>query len=116
MAEDRVPHGTAPRSSGPGGEAPVREGSGDRPAPEGGIRVQVRLFGLYRELAGTDGRRVALPEGATGRELVERLRGSGAMGFLPSSPTVAVNREYASLERPLRDGDEVALIPPVAGG
>jgi molybdopterin converting factor small subunit len=29
---------------------------------------------------------------------------------------VAVNREYASLATVLREGDEVALLPPVSGG
>jgi len=35
---------------------------------------------------------------------------------LPPSPAVAVNRRYAGREVALRDGDEVAIIPPVAGG
>ena len=28
----------------------------------------------------------------------------------------AVNAEYVSADQPLRDGDELALIPPVSGG
>lgn len=116
MREAPLRRGTAVSSPGGPTVGPADGGSGGRPAGEGEIRVRVLLFGLFRELARTDEREVTLAEGATGRELVERLRGAGAMGFLPSTPTLAVNREYASLERPLRDGDEVALIPPVAGG
>jgi molybdopterin synthase sulfur carrier subunit len=29
---------------------------------------------------------------------------------------VAVNQEYVGLDHPIRDGDEVALFPPVTGG
>ena len=35
---------------------------------------------------------------------------------LPAGLAVAVNREFASPDTPLQDGDEVAFIPPVAGG
>jgi molybdopterin converting factor small subunit len=35
---------------------------------------------------------------------------------LPEEPTVAVNREYSRPDRELHAGDELALIPPVAGG
>jgi molybdopterin synthase sulfur carrier subunit len=35
---------------------------------------------------------------------------------LPVNLLVAVNMEYASPEQPVRDGDEVAFLPPVTGG
>ena len=38
------------------------------------------------------------------------------LGDEPAGLLYAVNREYAERERELRDGDEVALIPPVSGG
>lgn len=80
------------------------------------IHVQVHLFGIFRELAGADVRRIRLPSGGRVRDLVATLRGEGGMDFLPAAPTVAVNREYASPEQQLETGDEVALIPPIAGG
>ncbi len=40
---------------------------------------------------------------------------SGASG-LPPSPLVAVNYKYAGPDSFLSNGDEVAIIPPVAGG
>jgi len=36
--------------------------------------------------------------------------------FAWDSIAVAVNREYARLDTVLREGDEVALLPPVSGG
>ena len=60
---------------------------------------------------------MALPEGASARELVAELRSRGApFDRLPERPAVAVNESWASLDTPLGPGDEVAFIPPVAGG
>jgi len=81
------------------------------------MRVRLLLFAQYREFAGTSELEVDLPEGATAGALVDVLRRRGG-GFarIPATAVVAVNQEYASSDTPLRDGDEVALIPPVAGG
>lgn len=81
------------------------------------MRVHVLLFALYRDLAGTAELDLDLPEGATARDAVGALRGrGGGFGRLPHGPSVAVNEEYAALDTGLSDGDELALIPPVAGG
>lgn len=76
----------------------------------------MRLFGVFRELAGEEEREMIVPRGGTAADLVASLRSEAGLDFLPERPTVAVNREYADLDRPLAAGDEVALIPPVAGG
>ncbi len=52
--------------------------------------------------------------------LIEWLRGRGgnyaeALRDL-SVIRVAVNQEYVGRDHPIRDGDEVALFPPVTGG
>ena len=48
---------------------------------------------------------------------LSELRGRGApFDLLPEEPAVAVNRTYAFLDEELSAGDEVAFIPPVAGG
>lgn len=81
------------------------------------MTVRTLLFASYRDLAGTAELSVVLPDTARVEDLLASLRGrGGAWGRLPASPSVAVNMEYAPLSHPLRDGDEVALIPPVAGG
>ena len=60
---------------------------------------------------------VELAQGATVADLVAELRGRGSpFDILPEQPAGAVNRTYAMLDEPLGAGDEVAFIPPVAGG
>lgn len=79
--------------------------------------IRALFFASYRDLAGTDELQLELPGGSSAGDLVARLRsGGGAWARLPASPAVAVNQSYAPLSTPLADGDEVALIPPVAGG
>jgi molybdopterin converting factor subunit 1 len=81
------------------------------------LSVQALFFAAYRDLIGTKDLTVDLPEGATVADLVAELRGRGApFNALPAEPAVAVNRAYALHDEPLRAGDEVAFIPPVAGG
>jgi molybdopterin converting factor small subunit len=92
------------------------------------VRVKVLCFGVLRELGGVPDETVELAEGATVGELLGLLRGrtsNGSMGNISKhgaderlwrSLAVAVNREYGSTSMVLRDGDEVALLPPVSGG
>ena len=64
------------------------------------------------------GRRSAemdLAEGASVGELLALHRGAGT-GSVWDSIAIAVNQEYARAEDVLKDGDEVALLPPVSGG
>ena len=76
------------------------------------MEVKVRLFAMLRERAGESEVRLELPEGATVRDALDRLR-----GLADGVPLVmAVNREYAPEDQMLDSGDELALIPPVSGG
>jgi MoaE-MoaD fusion protein len=76
------------------------------------MRVRVRLFAGLRERAGTGERELELGDGASVADVWGRL----GLGAEPGGLLYAVNREYAEPDRPLADGDEVALIPPVSGG
>jgi molybdopterin converting factor subunit 1 len=80
--------------------------------------VDVRLFAMLRERAGTESVTVEVREGATVREAVDAVaRVHGLGDLLARMPVVmAVNREYAGDESVLGEGDELALIPPVSGG
>jgi molybdopterin converting factor small subunit len=80
------------------------------------MRIRALLFATYREMAGADELEVDLPPGSTAADLVERLRRDHRMERLPAEPALAVNAVYAPLGTGLSEGDEVALLPPVAGG
>ncbi len=81
------------------------------------MRVTVRLFAAYREKVGVSHVDLELEEGATLQDawyaLVERFPG---LNTFHHRVVGSVNAEYASLDTPLQEGDEVAFIPPVAGG
>jgi molybdopterin converting factor subunit 1 len=83
-----------------------------------GVTVQVRLFAILRERAGRDSLTLELSEGATVADALDALAGEPALGeLLERLPLgMAVNREYASVDATLGEGDELALIPPVSGG
>ena len=81
-----------------------------------GMRVNLLYFGVLKELLGTAGEPLELQEGANVSALYDHLRERTSNREAWPSLAVAVNREYASLDRVLRDGDEVALLPPVSGG
>ena len=82
------------------------------------MRVKCLFFAAYRDVFGAEEIEVELPEGSTLSALVEdvRARAGAAVAILPKRLVLAVNREYAPMESVLHDGDEVAFIPPVAGG
>ncbi len=81
------------------------------------MRIRFLLFALYRDLAGAEEFELALPDGATAGDAVSALRArGGGSERLPPRPVVAINRHYASLDDRLADNDELALLPPVAGG
>lgn len=80
------------------------------------MRIRTLLFATYRDLAGTDSLELELPTGATAADLVAHLRGRAGLAVIPAEPALAVNQVYAPLTMRLSDGDEVALLPPVAGG
>ena len=81
------------------------------------MKVRLLLFAVLRDIAGTDERELALADGTTARDVWQSLRGDYAkLSDYTQPPMVAINETYATPETVLRDGDELAFIPPVAGG
>lgn len=77
----------------------------------------VKLFGSIREEVGAKELAVELPEGASVADLRTLLEGRyPAFQGLGVRIAVSVNLEMAEPDRALRDGDEVAFLPPVSGG
>jgi len=80
------------------------------------MRIRLRLFAMYAEAFGADELSLELPAGATVADALAAVRREPAAAKLPPRPLVAVNLTYAKPDVALSEGDEVALIPPVAGG
>lgn len=80
------------------------------------MRISVLLFASYADAIGRPQVELDLPEGATVGDLVATLRAGAGSGHLPARPLVAVNQAYARWDQAVRPTDEVAVIPPVAGG
>ena len=82
--------------------------------------VTIKLFGMTKSLAGNQGSlSLALANGQQVKDLVELLEaGYPMIGELihKKKVLVSVNQEIAHEETEIRDGDEIALLPPFAGG
>ncbi len=74
------------------------------------MKISVRLFAGLRERAGSDRVELDLPDDARAGDVL------AAMGLKPGQCIVALDREYAPADAPVRADHEVALIPPVSGG
>jgi molybdopterin converting factor subunit 1 len=81
------------------------------------VRVTVRLFARLREIAGKAELARELEPGATigtiWRELASEFP---ELAPYERSISSAVNADYARMDQVVRDGDEVAFLPPVSGG
>ena len=78
--------------------------------------VTVQLFASYAESFGGPTLQLPLKSGSTVADLLDNLRLLPGASILPDSPRVAVNRKFASADQLVDARDEIALIPPVAGG
>lgn len=81
------------------------------------MEIRVLLFASVRQSAGGDEVRLDVPEGATARDLLERLREKiPALEGLSDRIKLAVNEEFVDGGYRLQPGDEAAVIPPMSGG
>jgi molybdopterin converting factor subunit 1 len=81
------------------------------------MRISVLYFAVFRERLGRDEDTLELPAGATVHAAIDALaKRHAAIGQLRGKFRCAVNQEFCDEAQVLVDGDELALIPPVAGG
>ena len=81
------------------------------------MKLRVLYFGIVRERLGRSGEDLQCEAGTDVAGLLARLAQRHDIFALGAgSIRVAVNREYVDAAHALADGDEVAIIPPVAGG
>lgn len=78
--------------------------------------IRVLLFARYAELLGADRVELASPGPVTVADLLERVRALPGGDALPSALLCAVNLRQATASDIVAPGDEVALLPPLAGG
>ncbi|MGH7561304.1 MAG: MoaD/ThiS family protein [Gemmatimonadales bacterium] len=78
--------------------------------------IRVLLFARYADLVGRE--QVELPgeAGLTVTRVVERVRALPGGAGIPRAPLVAVNLRQAEPDTVVEPGDEVAVLPPLAGG
>jgi molybdopterin converting factor subunit 1 len=79
--------------------------------------LQILLFGALKDAAGTPAVTIEAHGEMTVEALLERLCAQypSIAKYLPHT-RVAVNYEYCNTSQQVKEGDEIALIPPVAGG
>jgi MoaE-MoaD fusion protein len=81
------------------------------------VRVKVLFFGAARDAVGQSEHEIVLTGVTTSSQalakLIEQFPDLGRFG---NSLLFAVNQEYAREDREVRDGDELAVFPPVSGG
>lgn len=82
------------------------------------MKVTVKLFASYRDAIGKDQVELEVDDPASVATVLTRLKElfpklSERLGV---NMLIALNAEYASIKSPVKDGDEMALFPPVSGG
>ena len=80
------------------------------------MTVKVLLFASYADSLGMQSLSVDLASGATAGDVLRRIQELPGGDRLPKQPLLAVNERYAKSGHVLAAGDELAIIPPVAGG
>ena len=81
------------------------------------MRVRLLYFAVLRDITGKSEEIIELPDGTRAQEIWNNLRSRhDQLAGYEKPPMTAVNESYVPADQLLRDGDEVAFIPPVAGG
>ncbi len=78
--------------------------------------IRVQLFASYAEWLGTDVIELPADTVRTAEDVLDRLRSLPHGSAIGPSTLVAVNLRHAHSDTPVKSGDEVAIMPPLAGG
>jgi molybdopterin converting factor subunit 1 len=82
-----------------------------------GVRVRLLFFAVLRDITGKNEAELTLAGGTRAADVWQQLRSEHPrLADYVTPPLTAVNQSYESPDFELHDGDELAFIPPVAGG
>lgn len=81
------------------------------------MKIRLLHFAVLRDITGQSETELSLPAGTRAADVWKQIRSDYAqLAGYEHPPLIAVNQSYARPDTELRDGDELAFIPPVAGG
>jgi molybdopterin converting factor small subunit len=80
------------------------------------VTLRVLLFGSYADTLGVGAVELTLDSPVTVADALERLRMLPGGDQLPPRPLCALNLSQVGVNAPLSNGDELAVLPPLAGG
>jgi molybdopterin converting factor subunit 1 len=80
------------------------------------MKCTIKAFGIAREIIGQRELTLDLPTSATIKDVKAHLGQHYPRLEALNSLFIAINLEYAAEEQVIQENDEIALIPPVAGG
>jgi MoaE-MoaD fusion protein len=81
------------------------------------MQVRILFFGVLKDLTGRASDLLNLPEHATLGDVVTHYEDiNPRLNELAPSIAVSINQGFAGPESPLKEGDEIAFLPPVSGG
>lgn len=80
--------------------------------------ITIKFFAILKNIVGLDEAKIAIQRDITLNELKEVLKKEfpSIKGFVEKSVMISVNQEFAVSDTIIKDGDEVALLPPFSGG
>ncbi len=78
--------------------------------------VRVLLFASYAEKVGRDALELSVPAGSTVGAILARVRAMPGGDTLPPRPLCALNLTHVGPDALVAGGDELAILPPLAGG
>ncbi len=77
--------------------------------------IRLQYFAILREHRGLSEESIQT-HAATPAQLFQELKAQHHLPLGPDHLRAAINGEFAAMDAPLADNDEVVYIPPVAGG
>jgi len=81
------------------------------------MQVRILFFGVLKDLTGRGSDLLSLPEHSTlGDVFIHYEESAPRLGELAASIAISINQEFASPDSQLKEGDEIAFLPPVSGG